>query len=228
MALILSIETSTTVCSIALTDGLNTIASQKLFLEKSHSNLLTVIIQDTLKQCGLKVEELEAVAVSKGPGSYTGLRIGVSTAKGLCYALDKPLISIPTLSAMAHEASTYNTEKYLLVPMLDARRMEVYTSTFDSDLSTIVETNAMILDEASFQETLADKRVLFLGDGSDKFKPLVQLNEHARFIPDISPSAWAVGQLAYDKFLEEDFEDVAYFEPYYLKAFRATIPKPLL
>lgn len=228
MALILSIETSTTVCSIALTDGKEVVVSQKLFLEKSHSNLLTVMIEDALKQCGLKPNDLQAIAVSKGPGSYTGLRIGVSTAKGLCYAMEKPLISIPTLKAMAYEVNIHNTEGYLLTSMLDARRMEVYTSTFDSDLNTIIETNPMILDEESFAETLSSKRVLHYGDGADKFRLLVQSNNNARFISGISPSAWAVGQLAYDKFLKEDFEDVAYFEPCYLKEFRATVPKALL
>lgn len=228
MALILSIETSTTVCSIAITDGKDVVVSQKLFLEKSHSNLLTVIIEDVLKQCGLKSGDLEAIAVSKGPGSYTGLRIGVSTAKGLCYAIDKPLISVPTLKAMAYEVNIHNTEGYLLTSMLDARRMEVYTSTFDSDLNTVLETKAKILDEDSFAETLASKRVLYYGDGADKFRPLVQSNENALFISSISPSAWAVGKLAFDKFSKEDFEDVAYFEPYYLKEFRATVPKALL
>lgn len=228
MALILSIETSTSVCSIAITDGEDVVVSQKLFLEKSHSNLLTVIIEDALKQCRLKLGDLQAIAVSKGPGSYTGLRIGVSTAKGLCYAMGKPLISVPTLKAMAHEVNIHNTEGYLLTSMLDARRMEIYTSTFDSDLNTIIETNAMILDDNSFAETLGSRRVLHYGDGADKFRPLVQFNENARFISGISPSAWAVGQLAFDKFLKEDFEDVAYFEPYYLKEFRATVPKALL
>lgn len=228
MALILSIETSTTVCSIAVTDGKDVVVSQKLFLEKSHSNLLTVIIEDALRQCGLKPSDLAAIAVSKGPGSYTGLRIGVSTAKGLCYATDKPLVSVPTLRAMAYEVNAQNTEGYFLTPMLDARRMEVYTSTFDSDLNTIIETNAKILDEDSFSETLASKRVLFYGDGSDKFSQLVETNHNARFISGVSPSAWAVGQLAFDKFLKQDFEDVAYFEPFYLKEFRTTIPKALL
>ena len=228
MALILSIETSTTVCSIAVTDGKDIVVSQKLFLVRSHSNLLTVIIENALRQCGLQPSDLAAIAVSKGPGSYTGLRIGVSTAKGLCYATDKPLISVPTLRAMAYEVNAQNTEGYFLTPMLDARRMEVYTSTFDSDLNTIIETNAKILDEDSFSETLASKRVLFFGDGSDKFRPLVETSDNARFISGVSPSAWAVGQLAFDKFLKQDFEDVAYFEPFYLKEFRATIPKALL
>ncbi|MFY0591895.1 tRNA (adenosine(37)-N6)-threonylcarbamoyltransferase complex dimerization subunit type 1 TsaB [Roseivirga sp.] len=228
MPLILSIETSTTVCSIAITDGDKIVATQKLFLEKSHSNLLTILIQDTLKQCSLGLKDFSAIAVSKGPGSYTGLRIGVSTAKGLCYALNKPLIAVPTLTALAYEVNEQNTENYLIAPMIDARRMEVYTAVFDAELNQVLETAPMILDEQSFSETLQYKSVLFFGDGSDKFQSLMDGNANAKFVQDISPSAWAVGLLAHKKFLAEDFEDVAYFEPFYLKAFRATVPKPLL
>ena len=228
MGLILSIETSTTVCSVAITNGSNTVATQKLFLEKSHSNLLTIIIQNTLDQCSIGAEELDAIAVSEGPGSYTGLRIGVSTAKGLCYTLEKPLISIRTLEAMAYEVNKFNSEEALLVPMLDARRMEVYTATYDSGMELLSKTNAKILDDSSFAETLKENRVLFFGDGSDKFKPLVESQKNIRFIPEITPSAWAVGQLASQKLLSKDFEDVAYFEPFYLKEFRATVPKALL
>lgn len=227
MGLILSIETSTNVCSVAITNGSNVVATQKLFLEKSHSNLLTIIIQNTLDQCGIAPKDLEAIAVSEGPGSYTGLRIGISTAKGLCYALEKPLISIETLKAMTYEANKFNPDKALLVPMLDARRMEVYTATFGADMSLITKTHAKILDDNSFVETLNENKVFFFGDGSDKFKSLIS-HGNAKFIPDISPSAWAVGELAFKKLLSEDFEDVAYFEPFYLKEFRATVPKALL
>ncbi|MBO3700876.1 tRNA (adenosine(37)-N6)-threonylcarbamoyltransferase complex dimerization subunit type 1 TsaB [Roseivirga sp. E12] len=228
MALILSIETSTTVCSVALTRGKDVIATQKLFLEKSHSNLLTVIIQDLIKACGFGLIDFNAIAISEGPGSYTGLRIGVSTAKGLAYSLEKPLIAVSTLKAMAHEVSQYYTEDCLLVPMLDARRMEVYTATFGVDLESIDEVRALILDEESFRETLASKKVLFHGDGAAKFKPLVQAIDNAKFIENVSPSAWAIGQLAFEKYQKEQFEDVAYFEPFYLKEFKATTPKALL
>lgn len=228
MALILSIETSTTVCSVAITEGNRVLAAEKLFMEKSHSNLLTIIIQDLLKACGLSLKEMDAIAVSEGPGSYTGLRIGVSTAKGFAYALDKPIIAVGTLKAMAYEVSQYNTEESLLVPMLDARRMEVYTATFDYSLRAINEVKPLILDEDSFKETLANNIVLFHGDGSSKFKPLIESNKNARFIEGLTPSAWAIGQLAFKKYLKEEFEDKAYFEPFYLKEFRATTPKALL
>ncbi|OEK00018.1 tRNA N6-adenosine(37)-N6-threonylcarbamoyltransferase complex dimerization subunit TsaB [Roseivirga sp. 4D4] len=228
MALLLSIETSTTVCSVALTKGEDVIATQKLFLEKSHSNLLTVMIQDLMKSCGLKLLDLDGIAVSEGPGSYTGLRIGVSTAKGLAYTLDKPLIAVSTLMALAHEVNRYNIEESLLVPMLDARRMEVYTATYESSLKTMEEVRPLILDEASFSETLAKQSVLFFGDGAAKFKPVMGSTSNAKFIEGLSPSAWAIGQLAFKKYQENQFEDVAYFEPFYLKAFQATTPKALL
>lgn len=228
MALILSIETSTTVCSVAITESNNVVATEKLFLERSHSNLLTIIIQDLLKTCGLSIEEMNAIAVSEGPGSYTGLRIGVSTAKGLAYALDKPIVSVSTLKAMAHEVNQFNTEGSLLVPMLDARRMEVYTATFNEALAPQNEVRALILDEGSFEETLTDKKVLFHGDGVAKFKPLIESNKNARFIEGLTPSAWAIGQLAFKKYENQEFEDQAYFEPFYLKEFRATTPKALL
>ncbi len=228
MALILSIETSTTVCSVAITEGNNVLATQKLFLEKSHSNLLTIIIQDLLKACGLSLKEISAIAVSKGPGSYTGLRIGVSTAKGLAYSLDKPIVSVSTLKAMAHEVSQYNTEGSLFIPMLDARRMEVYTATYNDSLEPLNEVEALILDEESFRETLTHRKALFHGDGAAKFKPLIESNKNARFIEGLTPSAWAIGQLAFNKYQKEEFEDIAYFEPFYLKEFRATTPKALL
>lgn len=228
MALLLSIETSTTVCSVALTKSTEVLATQKLFLEKSHSNLLTIIIQDLMKSCNIKFSDLDGIAVSEGPGSYTGLRIGVSTAKGLAYTLNKPLIAVSTLAAMAYEVSGYNVEASLMVPMLDARRMEVYTATYETSLEILEDVRPVILDETSFDETLAKQSVLFFGDGAAKFKPLVDSVDNAKFIEGLSPSAWAIGQLAFKKYQQKQFEDVAYFEPFYLKAFRATTPKALL
>lgn len=228
MSLILSIETSTTVCSVALTRDGSTLATQKLFLEKSHSTLLTVVIDTLLAHTEVKKEDLSAIAVSKGPGSYTGLRIGVSTAKGLCYALDKPLIAVNTLHAMAQEVSQYASKGEWLCPMLDARRMEVYTSLFNSDLDEIQETRALVLDENSFSETLQKNNVLFFGNGSDKFRDLISTNDRVHFIAGVTPSASAVGILATDLLKADEFEDVAYFEPFYLKDFVATRPKKLL
>lgn len=228
MSLILSIETSTTVCSVALTRDGSTLATQKLFLEKSHSTLLTVVIQSLLDHTEVHKEDLSAVAVSEGPGSYTGLRIGVSTAKGLCYALDKPLIAVNTLKAMAQELSQYSAKDMLLCPMLDARRMEVYTALFDAHLHEMEPTKALILDENSFYETLAENNVLFFGNGSDKLRDLVSQNDRAHFVQNVTPSASAVGVLAARALEEGLTEDVAYFEPFYLKEFRATKPKKLL
>lgn len=228
MALILSIETSTTDCSVAITDKEKVVVYEKLFLEKSHANLLTVAIESVASHAHIKLETLDAIAVSKGPGSYTGLRIGVSTAKGLCYALDKPLIAINTLKAMASEVNQFNIKKFDLCPMIDARRMEVYTALYNADMKELKVTSAKVLDESSFDETLACSNVLFFGNGSNKFQDLIQGNSGAHFIDDISPSADAVGKLAFESFKIDDFEDVAYFEPYYLKDFMATTPKKLL
>jgi len=225
---ILSIETSTTVCSVAITVDGSTLASQKLFLEKSHSTLLTVVIEQTMRQVGMEMKELDAIAVSKGPGSYTGLRIGVSTAKGLCYALDKPLIAVNTLLVMANEVNRQNHSQALLCPMIDARRMEVYTALYDAELNELEKTSAKILEENSFDETLNQKQVLFFGNGADKFMALKIGVVNAVFIDDITPSAWSVGLLANQAFLKSDFEDVAYFEPFYLKDFLATKPKKVL
>jgi tRNA threonylcarbamoyladenosine biosynthesis protein TsaB len=228
MALILSIETSTTDCSVAISDKGKTIIFEKLFLEKSHANLLTVAIESITGHANIKLEDLDAIAVSKGPGSYTGLRIGVSTAKGLCYALDKPLIAINTLAAMAAEVNQFNIGKLALCPMIDARRMEVYTALFDADMNELQATSAKILGETSFDETLVSTNVLFFGNGSNKFQELMQGKVGAHFIDGISPSADAIGKLAYDSYTKDEFEDVAYFEPFYLKDFKATTPKKLL
>ena len=228
MSLILSLETATTVCSVALTLDGKTLATEQLFVEKSHSNLLTVVIENLLHHTGVEKGDLSAVAVSKGPGSYTGLRIGVSTAKGLCYALDKPLIAINTLEAMAAEVVPFNVHEAYLCPMLDARRMEVYTALYDANLNELSPTKALILDETSFAETLKENNVLFFGNGSDKFKALIESNSSAYFISDRCPSAAAVGMLAYEAYQKQHFEDVAYFEPFYLKDFVATRPKKKL
>lgn len=229
MALILSIETSTTVCSVALNEGVETLASEILFTEQSHSTHLTLLIKEVFHKAGKVMNDLSAVAVSEGPGSYTGLRIGVSTAKGICYTLGIPLIGVSTLQAMAQQAAQTGQGQSadLLIPMLDARRMEVYTATFGLHMNMLNETQPMILDEQSFQETLVTNKVLFFGNGSDKYRPLVN-SENAQFLDDLIPQAWAVGELAAEKFVNKNFVDVAYFEPNYLKAYRATTPKKLL
>jgi len=228
MSLILGIETSTTVCSVALTSEGKTVATEKLFLEKSHSSLLTVVIADLLRHAGVDKQDLAAVAVAKGPGSYTGLRIGVSTAKGLTYALDKPLIAVNTLRVMAHQVNRYNVNDALLCPMIDARRMEVYTALFNDELNELDPTKALVLDEQSLAETIEQNEVLFFGNGAPKFEPLVKDKANAKFIAEVTPSAEAVAQLAFTAYQQSDFEDVAYFEPFYLKDFIATKPKKRL
>lgn len=225
MSVILSIETSTPICSIALHQNEELIGKLSLNKGMSHSSLLSPAIDNLMNLTGLKLSEVSAIAISKGPGSYTGLRIGTSTAKGLCYALNIPLISIETLKGMA--SGLVNPEQYYLCPMLDARRMEVYTSTFDSSLNIIEATRPVILDENSFTYILEDNKVIFFGDGSLKFKNIISHN-NALFIDGISPQADNIGLLAYEKLKIEDFEDLAYFEPYYLKEFRATKPKSML
>ncbi|MEQ8925786.1 MAG: tRNA (adenosine(37)-N6)-threonylcarbamoyltransferase complex dimerization subunit type 1 TsaB [Fulvivirga sp.] len=225
MSILLSIETATPTCSVALhSDG---VLLGKITIEKgySHSSILNKAIENLLQLAGVTYKELSAVAVSKGPGSYTGLRIGTSTAKGLCYALDIPLISIETLKAMAK--GIVNINNYLLCPMLDARRMEVYTSVFSPDLEVVSPIAPMILDQNSFSEFLNQQEVIFFGDGSNKFNQVVD-NKNAYFINNVQPDAEIIGALAHEKYQHRSFENIAYFEPFYLKEFRATKPKSML
>ncbi|MGD9328263.1 MAG: tRNA (adenosine(37)-N6)-threonylcarbamoyltransferase complex dimerization subunit type 1 TsaB [Cyclobacteriaceae bacterium] len=228
MALILSIETSTKVCSVALHQDGELLGSQELHVDRSHSEYLAIMIKDMLKYCSVETKELSAVAVSKGPGSYTGLRIGVSTAKGLCFGLDIPLISVNSLLAMAFEASKYNLNQYDLCPMLDARRMEVYCLLTDHQLNLKQETHSRILEEASFEKELKDNQILFFGNGMPKSRDMLGKNGKAFFIEDIYPKACNIGYLAFEKFKNEDFENTVTFEPFYLKDFIATKPRKLL
>ncbi|MBN2175508.1 MAG: tRNA (adenosine(37)-N6)-threonylcarbamoyltransferase complex dimerization subunit type 1 TsaB [Bacteroidales bacterium] len=228
MASILLIETATPVCSVALARG-NEIISQRSSQEINiHSTILTVFIQEVLKEARLKPTELDAIAVSKGPGSYTGLRIGVSVAKGLCYALDIPLISVNTLLSMAggmKEKCQYkNFEPIFYCPMIDARRMEVYSAVYDHNLTRIRETKAEIIDENSFSEYLFSNKIIFFGNGAAKCKNVLS-HSNALFVEDFEPSAIFMKPFAEEKFLEKHFEDVAYFEPFYLKDFIAGVPK---
>lgn len=222
MALILSLETATTNCSVALSKNGKTI-SFKEDNDKgySHAERLHVYIDTVLKEAGVTSHNLDAIAVSKGPGSYTGLRIGVSTAKGLSYALEKPLISISTLKALAYQVKI---DDGVIVSMLDARRMEVYSAVYDSNYNEIRETQAQILDKTSFISDLNQNNVYFIGNGVEKTKNLIN-HPNAVFIEDKLPSAKEMGALAYNKYRISNFEDVAYFEPYYLKDFVALKPK---
>lgn len=219
MSLLLSIETSTLVCSVALHKDDFIIASQELFLEHSHAGALMPIIDNLLENSRCKRSELAAIGISKGPGSYTGLRIGTSTAKGLCFSLGIPLIAVNTLHAMALKVNKFNTEGYLLCPMLDARRMEVYLMILDEKLEVVRKTEAHILSKDSFFDILQEQKVMFFGNGSSKAKSLFSNNRNALFIDDVKPSAEQVGDLASIKLKNNEFEDLAYFEPFYLKDF---------
>ncbi len=224
MALILNIDTSTSVCSVALAQNGHPLALKENKEGLNHSLLLGTFINDILKENGTEVSALDAIAVSMGPGSYTGLRIGVSMAKGLCYGASKPLIAVNTLQALAQSVSSRIQEEALYCPMIDARRMEVYTALFDKDNRTIQETKAEIIDPASFSEILALQPVYFFGNGSDKVKTVLT-SPQARFLANIETSSTNMVQLAEQKYETRNFEDVAYFEPFYLKDFIATTPK---
>ncbi|WP_010520720.1 tRNA (adenosine(37)-N6)-threonylcarbamoyltransferase complex dimerization subunit type 1 TsaB [Aquimarina agarivorans] len=225
MSYLLCIETSTTNCSVSLSlEGKLVALKEDNNKNYSHAESLHIFIEALMADAKVSLQQLNAIVVSKGPGSYTGLRIGVSTAKGLCYALDIPLITINTLSSLALQAeSTINTTSYI-VPMLDARRMEVYTATFDEQFNCITPTHAKILDETSFNELLNTKQTIFIGNGVLKFKEICT-HQNAVFLMDKLPSAKQLGRLGYKKFKNQDFDDVAYFEPYYLKDFVAGKPK---
>ncbi|WP_166383641.1 tRNA (adenosine(37)-N6)-threonylcarbamoyltransferase complex dimerization subunit type 1 TsaB [Polaribacter sp. 11A2H] len=216
MAIILNIETATKNCSVSLAKDGQVIAIKELNNGNySHAEVLHPFILDVLKEAQVTTKEIDAVAVSKGPGSYTGLRIGVSAAKGLCFAFDKPLISIKTLESLAHAVAVNDG---LIIPMLDARRMEVYAAVFNEDYQQIRDIKAEIIDENSFVEYLEAGKVLFLGDGAHKCKDIIT-HKNAVFIDDKFPSAKEMAQLSFDKYKKNDIEDVAYFEPFYLKDF---------
>ena len=223
MALILNIETASTNCSVSLAKNGETI----LLIEEddknySHSERLHVYINEVCNKGNINLNQLNAIAVSKGPGSYTGLRIGVSAAKGLCYALDIPLISVQTLNVLARQV---NIDKGFIVPMLDARRMEVYTSVYNNTFDLVQDTEAKIIEKNCFQDLLKKDIVNFIGSGVAKTKELISHN-NARFIEEKLPSANEMSQLSYEKYKISDTEDVAYFEPFYLKDFVVTKAKP--
>ena len=222
MAIILSIETSTTNCSVSLSkEGATLLLKEDYDAGYSHAERLHVYIDEVMKASNVEPSQLDAIAVSKGPGSYTGLRIGVSAAKGLCYALNKPLISISTLESLAHQVETVDG---VIISMLDARRMEVYSAVFNTEHNQIREIQAQILDEYSFRDYLETGKVYFIGNGVEKTKTLIS-HKNAVFIESKLPSAKEMCKLSYDKYKKNDIEDVAYFEPYYLKDFVALKPK---
>ena len=218
---ILNIETSTKNCSVSVSNNGKTIICKELSEAGfSHAEKLHVFIETVLQQSKLTFKDLAAIAVSKGPGSYTGLRIGVSAAKGLCFALDIPLISIDTLQVLASQC---NVENGFIIPMIDARRMEVYSAIFDKNYNKIRNVEAQILDENSFSEI--DENVYFVGDCNEKAQTVLSKENFVFLADKIYPSANEISKLSFDRFQNKDFEDAAYFEPYYLKDFLITTPK---
>lgn len=228
MALILNIETATKTCSVALAKDGKLLVIKEHHGEYSHAENLTVFIQEIIETAGITFKDIDAIAVSKGPGSYTGLRIGVSTAKGLCFALNKPLLAVNTLEAMANCLKFENKNDYLLCPMIDARRMEVYCTVFNQKLEMIKETAAEIITEDSFSELMKDHKIVFFGDGSEKCKSVLGSIPNAYFADDFECSAIGMIELAEKAFNENKLEDLAYFEPFYLKDFVTTTPKKLI
>ncbi len=224
MALILNLETATTVCSVSLGKDGALLAFKEQNGTYSHAENLTLFIEAVLQQANIKLVDVDAIAVSKGPGSYTGLRIGVSTAKGLCYSLNKPLIAINTLKCLTLAVQSLKLKvesSVFFCAMLDARRMEVYCAIYDIDGNEIKSTAAEIIDEYSFAELFEKNQIVFFGDGAEKCKAILSKNKNALFINDVFPSAKNMIVLSEKAFNNKQFEDVPYFEPFYLKDFVA-------
>lgn len=226
--LILLLETATASCSVALSRNGEVLAVKELNERNVHASHITLLVDEVMRSSGKTYKELSAVAVSKGPGSYTGLRIGVSAAKGFCFALDIPLISVHTLEAMASGLRECGKlgDASLLVPMIDARRMEVYSAVFSSNLELVDEVHAKIVDVGSY-DSYENDRLLLFGDGSQKFQELFTEKKNIRFASFVN-SAAHMAPIANKKFQAGDFENTAYFEPFYLKDFVATTPKKLI
>ena len=215
MSIILNIETATKNCSVALAKEGKTIACKEIAEQNfSHAEKLHVFIEELLSENNLKFSDLSAIAVSQGPGSYTGLRIGVSSAKGLCYALNISMIAIDTLQLLAKQIQI---EDGIIIPMIDARRMEVFTAFYDKNHNQIRNTQAEIIDETSYQEIT--ETIHLVGDGTEKFKNTLIDTKFVFHSGVVFPSANEMSQLSFDKYKISDFVDVAYFEPYYLKDF---------
>ena len=221
MPLLLSIETATDTCSVVLSNNGKILSCREAVHTRSHASVLTVFIDEVIKEAGLTLKHIDAVAVSKGPGSYTGLRIGVAAAKGICYAIDKPLISVNTLQAMCAAFLEKNNTLTagFFCPMIDARRMEVYCALFGVELNFVQPTAAVILETDFLQDYLPKENIYFFGDGSPKLKSLLADNANAIFIDAFVPSATGMVALAEKKYENNDFENTAYFEPFYLKDF---------
>jgi tRNA threonylcarbamoyladenosine biosynthesis protein TsaB len=227
MSLILSLETSTDVCSVAVHHNSQLLTEEVIKQPQAHASRLSPLIQDILSSARVKMKDLTAVAVSAGPGSYTGLRIGTSTAKGLCVALDIQLIAVPTLDVLGYAGSLVNAGNALLCPMIDARRMEVFCQVVDQFLGTITPVEAKVIDSLSFAELLENKKVLFVGNGAEKCKGVIT-SANAIFRSEIFPSASSLGALAAVKAADGQYEDLVNFAPFYFKEFVAKKAQPLL
>ena len=243
--MILCLETSTAVCSVALVENGNVVALRESLDGQNHAEKITLFIDEVMKEAGIAYKDLDAVATSMGPGSYTGLRIGVSTAKGLCYAMEKPLIAIDTLAAMACGFNDAETQRgkvtelmvgvnsqsqgqqptAILCPMIDARRMEVYTAFFNEKLERTSETEALVIDENSFMELKQNNHLYLFGDGADKLAALFENDENITVVEKFHCSAAYMAKLADEAFTNKQFVDTAYFEPFYLKNFVPGMPK---
>ena len=230
MAYILYLETATKICSVAVAKDETLVSLKETSIVNSHSSLITLYSEQCIKEANIEFSDLATVCVSMGPGSYTGLRIGASTAKGFCYALNIPLIAINTLQSMAKLYLIEHTElkkDILLCPMIDARRMEVFSAFFDKQATFIRETKADIINDESYSDILSKNKVIFFGDGADKCRQFLSQNSNCQFDDSFIVSAKGMLSLAFEKFQKKQFEDTAYFEPYYLKDFVATIPGKL-
>ena len=228
MAKLLLIETSTSLCSTALSEGEKIICSRRSSEPRAHASLTAQFIKEMLESSGWSVNDLDAVAVSAGPGSYTGLRVGVSTAKGLCFGGALPLISVSTLDILARQAIEAGLPEgcKAILPMVDARRMEVYTAVYSPDGARLTDISPVVLDENSFADLFAEGPVAVIGDAADKFAPLRATADGSIYM-QCCPEASAMLVPAIRKYEKKEFEDVAYFEPFYLKQFIATTPKKL-
>lgn len=219
MCFFLNIETSSSVCSVSISKNEQLICYKETQTGFVHAEKLHFYIKDVLDETKINLRELSAISVSKGPGSYTGLRIGVSAAKGLSFATKIPLISINTLKCMAQQALILKNEIAFYAPLIDARRMEVYTSIYDSKLNMIIPAEALIVDANSIKKYEVYSKIFFFGEGMLKCKQLLSKLSNADFIEGITPSSKFMCQLVYEKFIAQDFEDVTAFEPLYLKDF---------
>lgn len=218
MSLILSLDSSTTICSVAIHSGTKLLGSQEIHEGQAHAEKLGPLIKHVLEITSVSVDELDAIAICSGPGSYTGLRIGTSTAKGLCYSLNIPLLAVDVLTVMAYQVLKQTISATVLCPMIDARRMEVYCSLFDDSLRMLGPIEAKVIDENSFSEILNDGKVVFFGNGAEKCSSILS-HPNAVFLEGIYPSAESLGDLAFLKFDKGQLEDLIHFEPMYLKEF---------